>query len=121
MIKAINDNDCILPRYIVFDLDNEIVTSIKYKGFSFSGIMRRAYSWLINKVDKAIRETKDLLPTKSKKKFEPQVIWVATPEHKALIDNFKRDRANEILSELLEKQQDMKMIRPIKGWDNSDE
>ena len=110
LIKAINDNGCMMPRYIIMLLDNEMIKSVSYRGFAFSDIIHRIYSWLATQVDRAIRSVKDIIPAKCRRKYKLQVIWLAVPEHKNLADNYKRAQTNEIIAEVLEKYQDMKMV-----------
>ena len=102
-----------MPRYIIMLLDNEMIKSVSYRGFALSDIIRRIYSWLAMQVDRAIRSVKDhckRIPAKCRRKYKPQVIWLAVPEHKNLADNYKRAQTNEITAEVLEKYQDMKMV-----------
>ena len=101
LIKAINDNGCMMPKYIIMLLDNEMIKSVSYRGFGFSDIIHRIYSWLATQVDRAIRSVKDIIPAKSRRKYKLQVIWQAVPEHKNLADNYKRARTNEIIAEVL--------------------
>ena len=119
-VKAVNDNEAILPKYVILVLDNELVKEIKYEGFAYPQIYERLVKWLACQMDRAIRSTKDFLGNKSKRHFEPQVIWIEAPEHEKLYDVSKRWQYNKIIKEVSADHQEMKTLKPLKGWSYSD-
>ena len=115
LVTAINENSAMLPRYIVVTLDTEMINASNYSGFGFTEVIKRLFKWLANQIDRIIRATKEIVPQKSKRKFEPQILWIGIPEHRDLTDNYRRRCTNDIIAEVLEEFQDMKLLKPIKN------
>ena len=115
IVRGINDSKGVLPRYIVFVLDGELCESITFKGFGYTIILKRLVQWLCCQINRAIREIKDLLPSKSKRRFEPQIIWIEAPEHEEIVGNGRRIKFNSFLHEVCELYQEMTVSQNSKG------
>ena len=90
LARAITENGGILPQYIIVMLDNELIRLIKHDQYGISKIFGKTTEWLAREIQKLITSAKDMPPGRSVRKFEPQVIWLAAPQHRDLRDNYKR-------------------------------
>ena len=62
VVKAINDNNCLLPKYVILVLDNEmskavdheIAKSAELKAKDFQEILASQTAWLCTQIDRAI-------------------------------------------------------------------
>ena len=63
-VSAINSIG-VLPRFVVFVIDDEVMNFIEYQGFGVSTLYGNLLEWLIKKVNSKVMDAKKLLPSKS--------------------------------------------------------
>ena len=120
LVKGINNHKCVLPKYIILVTDNELIKAVNYTGYAYNNVYIRVLQWFARQCDKIIKAAREHLLYKVKRRFEPQIISIAVPKHHGLYDNARRIQMNEAMMQVSEEFQDIKILKPIKGWDQSD-
>ena len=59
LVKGINDNQCILPRYIIVVMDNELIEAIRYVGYGYKDVYVCMLEWFARQCDRVLRSAKD--------------------------------------------------------------
>ena len=84
MIEGIKDQ-AILPKLVVIVPDNNLISYMDFgTKFGVSRSIGRILDWLMSEYDKIISSQKDYLPSKAKREYFPQIVWIEVPEN----DNF---------------------------------
>ena len=86
-ITAVNDNNDVLPKFVVFILDCEIVNIIDYDNYGVSTMFGTLLEWLIKNVKDILEKAKAQLPDKAKKVNFPQVYWIGPFHHRSFANN----------------------------------
>ena len=115
-ISAINDEK-VLPKYVVFVLDDEIIQFLKYKSYGVSTMYGTLLEWLVKNVDDAIQTAKKNLPSKAVNEHYPQLYWVAAFQHKNFKDsNSVHAKYNLCLESIIKLYPSMHVLRGHDFW-----
>ena len=89
----------VLPRAIVFVLDNDMIKYAGIAGFGMSLAYGKLLHFLLSEVHRMIQTRKDYLPLKAKKQHFPEIIWINPPFHCnfANVDNSQRNKFSRAL------------------------
>ena len=121
-ISAINEVG-VFPKFIVFVLDDELITAIDYDGYGVSTMFGSLLEWLIKKVNATIDKLKKKLPAKLIKEDFPQIYWSPALMHKRFGDknNTLRHKYNLCLDSIIKLYPNMRVIRYKNFWAFSDD
>ena len=115
-ISAIN-NVGVLPRFIIFVLDTEIMKFLDYSGYGVSTLYGNLLESLIKKVNDAVTKTKNLLPSKAVKDAYPQIYWTHAVSHVQFgpEENELRRKYNLCLVSIVKLYPNMRVIK-LRNW-----
>ena len=106
-----------LPKYLVVILDDDLIRWLKFEDFGISEVMGRTIKWLAYQIDRVIKAQINYLPKKAIRYKQPQVIWIGASNHHDFANNVTRKKFNDCISSIVDIFPNMKILKPIKGWD----
>ena len=115
LVHAVN-SQALLPRVIVIIPDNDILTSIPYKGMGISDAYDHVIHWLADEFNKIIEVKKDTLHFRAIKHEFPAFIWMAPPQNMGFEDNEFRAKFTRSLKNVLTVLDNHTMLKLKKIW-----
>ena len=115
LAKGLNDKSKLL-KYIIIVLDDDIIQMVSYDQQGVLGLYGRLLEFLVDEIQRMIRERKAALPAKAVKFTYPTFYWVAAPTNRALRKAESRIKFNLCLDSVLKKQSNMHMLKFKDHW-----
>ena len=116
LVKGIKDN-FLLPKYIVFIIDYNILKDIAFDKYGISVLLGRLTEWLANEVHKIVKLAKDSKPKGAKKENKPQILWIEPPLYKNFSDNIRRKKMGTAIANAAKLYSEMVVLQMRKIWD----
>ena len=110
----------ILPRIIVFILDDDLIKSLSYNKEGDSEFYGRMVEYLFRRVHREIADYKDKLPSKSKRGGLPHILWIEPPAHDAFPNNAKREKMITAMEKTADLYENMSSFYLKKVWNSED-
>ena len=118
-IKAIQEQ-VLLPKAVIFVIEEDLLKAADHYKKGTSSYLKPCIEWLVSNVFNITDTYKQSLPTKSRKFKYPSYFWVPAVFHNAFASgNLYRDKFNVCLSEVVKKQQGMKVL-DLFTWNRHD-
>ena len=119
-VSAINDVG-VLPRFVVFVLNDEIINFTDYSGYGVSTMYGNLLEWLVKKVLSKVEDAKKQLPSKAVKNDYPQIYWTQALNHKQFgKQNELRNKYNLCLESIIKLYLNMRVLKYKNYWDFND-
>ena len=118
-ISAINAKS-VLPRFVVFVIDKEIMEFVEYGGFGVSTLYGTILESLIKKVHATVEKVKSKLPAKAIKQDQPHIYWTPAITHQGFQDMELRNKYNLCLHSIVKLYPNMRVIKLKNYWDFND-
>ena len=116
LVKAISEN-YLLPRIILFVIDNDILESVHFNKYGTSVLLGILMEWLFNQMYRAIKAYKEFLPKKALRQEYPQLIWIEPPLHKNFADNDRRKKFASALNITAKLYEECTVLQLRKIWE----
>ena len=115
-ITAVNENP-VLPKYIVFVLDDEVLSSLEYENFGVSTMYGMMLEWLVKNVNSTVQDIKQKLPNKAKREHFPQIYWTPALTHKRFFKgNVLQNKFNLRLESIVKLYPTMRVLKFKHTW-----
>ena len=88
---ALNDEK-LLPKAIVFVLDDEMIKYANINKFGMSLAYGKLLHYLMSEINKLILAKKDFLPVRSRCPHQSEMIWINPPFHSGFKNNSQRNK-----------------------------
>ena len=115
LAKAMMD-EILLPKLIVFIIDDDWITDVEFKGFGVSEIYGKMIHWLVTESNKLVEIHKENLPEKAIRETFPSFLWMAPPQNARFTNNALRGKFTKSLKTLLDLQERHMMLKLKKVW-----
>ena len=86
LVAGIN-KQVLLPKAIIFVIENDILTALKHFKPGISLMIGKSLEWIMNQIHRIIITHKEKMPSKSRKFKYPTILWCSLPNHQYWIDN----------------------------------
>ena len=107
----------LLPKLIVVVTDDDLMSYVRYKCWTFVSAMEAIVKWLMSEYRKVVDAYKDYLQTKSKRQNWPFFIWIEAPYHTNFNNNRDHERYNKMLVQTAKDYENVAVLALKKVWD----
>ena len=116
VVKAMRTRG-ILPKFIIFLLEDDIIDYLNYNDYGVSEMYGRIMEYVLREINSSINEFRSMLPSKAKRENFPQILWLEPTLHKNYRNLSLRKKFCVIISEIVPRYENNMIWRLKKPWD----